>query len=76
MVCFSIDSPSHPQRLSGIALLNTEKDFRINIDQIVTNFIAKKYERKMIFWDKSFFKLIYFLFTLFQQKKKQIDRLR
>ncbi len=37
------------ERLSGIALLNIEKDFEINMEQILTNFIAKKDARKMIF---------------------------
>jgi hypothetical protein len=37
------------ERLSGIALLNIEKDFEINLDQIVRDFIAKKDGRKMIF---------------------------
>jgi hypothetical protein len=29
------------ERLSGIALLNNEKDFEINMVEIVTDFIAK-----------------------------------
>jgi hypothetical protein len=36
-------------RLSGIAILNIEKDFEINIDKIVTDFVAKKDGRKIIF---------------------------
>ncbi len=30
------------ERLSGIALLNIERNFEINLDQIVTDFIVKK----------------------------------
>jgi hypothetical protein len=37
------------ERLLGIALLNIERDFEINLDQIVTDFIAKKDIRKTIF---------------------------
>ena len=37
------------ERLSGIALLNIERNFEINLDQIVTDFIVKKYIRKTIF---------------------------
>jgi hypothetical protein len=29
------------ERLSGIALLNIERNFEINLDQIVTDFIVK-----------------------------------
>jgi hypothetical protein len=32
------------ERLSGIALLNIERNFEINLDQIVTDFIVNKYE--------------------------------
>jgi hypothetical protein len=37
------------ERLSGIALLNIERNFEINLDQIVTDFIVKKDIRKTIF---------------------------
>ena len=37
------------ERLSGIALLNIERNFEINLDQIVTDFIVKKDIRKIIF---------------------------
>lgn len=37
------------KRLSGIALLNIEKEFDINMDQIVTDSIARKVARKLIF---------------------------
>jgi hypothetical protein len=37
------------ERLSGLALLNIEKDFEINMDQLVRDFIAKKKTRKLIF---------------------------
>jgi len=37
------------ERLSGMALLNIERNFEINIDQIVSDFIVKKDERKTIF---------------------------
>jgi len=43
------------KKLSGIVLLNIEKDFGINLDQIVTNFSANQNERKMIVSNKSFF---------------------
>jgi hypothetical protein len=42
------------ERLSGITLLNIEKDFEINLGQIVTDFTAKEDVRKMIFEAKSF----------------------
>jgi hypothetical protein len=37
------------ERLSGIALLNIERNIEINFDQIVTDFIVKKDIRKTIF---------------------------
>jgi len=37
------------ERLSGIALLNIERNFEINLDEIVTDFIVKKDIRKTIF---------------------------
>jgi hypothetical protein len=37
------------ERLSSIALLNIEKDFEINMVQIVTDFTTKKNMRNMIF---------------------------
>jgi hypothetical protein len=37
------------ERLSGIALLNIERNFEINLDQIVSDFIVKKDIRKTIF---------------------------
>ncbi len=37
------------ERLSGIALLDIERDFEINLDKIVTDFIVKKDGRKIIF---------------------------
>jgi hypothetical protein len=37
------------ERLSGIALLNIEKDFEINMVQIVTDFAAKKCEEHDFF---------------------------
>ncbi len=43
------------ERLSGIAALNLEKDFEINIERILTDFITKKkYVRKIIFYSKIF----------------------
>ena len=36
------------ERLSGIALLNIERNFEINLDQIVTDFIVKKDIKKTI----------------------------
>ena len=36
------------ERLSGIALLNIERNFEINLDQIVTDFIVKKDIRKIL----------------------------
>ena len=37
------------ERLSGIALLNIEKNVEINMEQILTDFIAQKDSRKTIF---------------------------
>ncbi len=37
------------ERLSGIALLNIERNFEINLDEIVTDFIVKKDIKKTIF---------------------------
>ena len=37
------------ERLSGLALLNIERDFEIDINQIVTDFIVRKDGRKLIF---------------------------
>ena len=37
------------ERLLGLALLNIEKDFEINMEEILVNFIAKKDTRKLIF---------------------------
>jgi len=37
------------ERLSDIAVLNIERNFEINLDQIVTDFIVKKDIRKAIF---------------------------
>ena len=37
------------ERLSGLAILNIEKDVEINMEQIVIDFIPKKQGRKMIF---------------------------
>jgi hAT family C-terminal dimerisation region len=37
------------ERLLAIALLNIERNFEINLDQIVTDFIVKKDIRKIIF---------------------------
>jgi len=36
------------ERLAGVALLNIEKEFEINMEQIVTYLIARKDSRKMI----------------------------
>jgi hypothetical protein len=45
----AISGNCHTQkRLSGLVLLNIEKDLKVNLDQIVINFIANKEERKMI----------------------------
>jgi hypothetical protein len=38
------------ERLSGIALLNIERNFEINLDQIVTDFIVKKDIKKTKFF--------------------------
>ena len=37
------------ERLSSIPLLNIEKEFEINMEQILTDFIARKDTRKMSF---------------------------
>ena len=37
------------ESLSGIALLNIERNFEINLHEIVTDFIVKKDIRKTIF---------------------------
>jgi hypothetical protein len=42
------------ERLSGTTLLNIEKDFEINVVQILTDFTARKDVRKMIFRKKIF----------------------
>ncbi len=56
------------ERLSGIALLNIEKDLEINMVQIVTDFTAKKYVRNMIF--KLIFNDIFCLFTALKHWKE------
>ncbi len=43
------------ERLLGIALLNIERNFEINLDQIVTDFIVKTDIKKTIFKIKFFF---------------------
>jgi hypothetical protein len=52
------------EKLSGIALLNTEKDFEINTVQIVTHFATEKDLRNMIF--QLIFNDIFCLFTAFE----------
>ncbi|CAF1482948.1 unnamed protein product [Rotaria sordida] len=37
------------ERLSSLALINIEKDYRIDIDTVATDFVPKKDERKRIF---------------------------
>ncbi|CAF0940276.1 unnamed protein product [Adineta steineri] len=44
-----IRSTTGQERLSSLALINIEKDYQIDIDTIVTDFISKKDERKKIF---------------------------
>jgi len=37
------------ERLSGLALINIERDYQVDIDQVVKEFVAKKQGRKIIF---------------------------
>ena len=37
------------ERLSSLALINIEKDYQIDTDEIATDFVSKKDERKRIF---------------------------
>ena len=38
------------ERLTCLALIKIEKDYQIDIDAIVADFVSKKDERKRIFW--------------------------
>ena len=38
------------ERLTCLALINIEKDYQIDIDAVVADFVSKKDERKRIFW--------------------------
>jgi hypothetical protein len=62
-----------PERLSGITLLNIEKDFEINMRQIVTDFTAKKddFSKQNLFMIfKLIFNDIFCLFTAFKHQEK------
>jgi hypothetical protein len=58
--------------LSDIDLLNIEKNFQINFDQAVANFIANKDKRKMIF-SKSFFLTDIFFISVIQADEKKAN---
>jgi hypothetical protein len=58
--------------LSDIDLLNIEKNFQINFDQAVANFIANKDKRKMIF-PKFFFLTDIFFISVIQADEKKAN---
>jgi hypothetical protein len=55
------------ERLSGIGLLNIEKDFEINIVQIVTDFVAKSFYNFSAHFQQQFF-FVYCIRTLEKNK--------
>jgi len=58
------------ERLPSISLLNIEKDFEINAEQILTDFIAKKNDflKQNIFMLFNLFFIIYFIPTVRKNK--------
>jgi hypothetical protein len=58
--------------LSDIDLLNIEKNFQINFDQAVPNFIANKDKMKRIF-SKSFFLTDIFFISVIQADEKKAN---